>query len=74
MGVDGTAGASELLAKNVEIIANTAGLVVLRLTDKQALLVTAATGKYSLWLTMRPTVKPTNSVQVGAVGSVGAAG
>jgi Flp pilus assembly protein CpaB len=71
MGVDGTAGASELLAKNVTIIASTAGLVVLRLTDKQALLVTAATGKYSLWLTMRPTVKATNSVQVGAVGSVG---
>jgi Flp pilus assembly protein CpaB len=74
MGVDATAGASELLAKDVTIIANTAGLVVLRLTDKQALLVTAATGKYSLWLTMRPTVKPTNSVQVGAVGSVGSIG
>jgi Flp pilus assembly protein CpaB len=74
MGVDPTAGASELLAKDVTIIANTAGLVVLRLTDKQALLVTAATGKYSLWLTMRPTVKATNSVQVGAVGSVGSIG
>jgi Flp pilus assembly protein CpaB len=74
MGVNSTAGASELLAKDVTIIANTNGLVVLRLTDKQALLVTAATGKFSLWLTMRPTVKPTNSVQVGAVGTVGSIG
>lgn len=62
---------STLLAKNITIIANSGGLIVLRLTDKQALLITAATLKDSLWLTMRPTVKATNSVQVGAVGSLG---
>jgi Flp pilus assembly protein CpaB len=67
-------GSSELLAKDVMIIANTNGLIILRLTDKQALLMTAATGKYSLWFAMRPTVKATNSVQVGAVGTAGSIG
>lgn len=66
-----SSGASELLIKDVTIIANSNGLVVLRLTDKQALLVTAATTKYSLWLAMRPTIHATNSVQVGSVGTVG---
>jgi Flp pilus assembly protein CpaB len=67
-------GSTELLVKDITVIANSAGNVVLRLTDKQALLVTAASGKYSLWLTMRPTIKATNSVQVGAVGSAGSIG
>jgi Flp pilus assembly protein CpaB len=67
-------GSTELLVKDITVIANTGGNVVLRLTDKQALLVTAAAGKYSLWLTMRPTIKATNSVQVGAVGSAGSIG
>jgi Flp pilus assembly protein CpaB len=69
-----SSGSTELLVKDVTIIANTAGIVVLRLTDKQALLVTAASGKYSLWFAMRPTVKGTNSVQVGAVGTAGSIG
>jgi hypothetical protein len=60
-----------LLVKDVTIIANSSGLIVLRLTDKQALLISAATVKDSLWLTMRPSIKATNSVQVGAVGSLG---
>jgi Flp pilus assembly protein CpaB len=67
-------GSTELLVKDVTIIANSGGIVVLRLTDKQALLVTAATGKYSLWFAMRPTVNATNSVQVGAVGTAGSIG
>lgn len=67
-------GSTELLVKDVTIIANTDGIVVLRLTDKQALLVTAATGKYALWFAMRPTVNATNSVQVGAVGTAGSIG
>jgi Flp pilus assembly protein CpaB len=67
-------GASELLIKDVTIIGNTSGLVILRLTDKQALLVTAATSKYTLWLALRPGIKATNSVQVGSVGSVGTIG
>lgn len=67
-------GASELLIKDVTIIANSQGLVTLRLTDKQALLVTGATSKYTLWLAMRPTVNATNSVPVGSVGQVGKIG
>lgn len=75
MAVTNSSGASELLIKDVTIIANTNGIVVLRLTDKQALLVTAATTKYALWLAMRPTLnKATNSVRVGSVGSVGQIG
>jgi Flp pilus assembly protein CpaB len=71
MGVSTTGkGSTQLLAKDVTIIANSAGLLVLRLTDKQALLITAATVGDTLWLTMRPTVGATNSIQVGAVGSI----
>jgi Flp pilus assembly protein CpaB len=62
---------STLLAKDITIIANSQGLIVLRLTDKEALLITAATLRDTLWLSLRPTVKATNSVQVGAVGSLG---
>jgi Flp pilus assembly protein CpaB len=72
MAVSG--GSSELLVKDVTIIANNSGLVVLRLTDKQALLVTAATGKDALWFSMRPTINATNSVQVGAVGTASTIG
>jgi Flp pilus assembly protein CpaB len=71
MGLNTSLKTSTLLAKNITIIANTSGLVVLRLTDKQALVITAATSTDSLWLTMRPTVKATNSVQVGTVGTLG---
>jgi Flp pilus assembly protein CpaB len=67
-------GSTEMLVKDVTVIANSGGIVVLRLTDKQALLVTAATGKLSLWFAMRPTVNATNSVQVGAVGTAGSIG
>jgi Flp pilus assembly protein CpaB len=72
MAVSGAS--SELLVKDVTIIANNSGIVVLRLTDKQALLVTAATGKDALWFSMRPTIKATNSVQVGAVGTASTIG
>ena len=61
-------GSSTLLLQNVPVLSNAGGLVVLRLTDRQALLITAATGTYSLWLTLRPSLKGTDSVQVGSVG------
>ena len=67
-------GSTELLMKNVTIIANSGGILILRLTDKQALIVTAASATYTLWLSMRPTINATNSVQVGSVGSVGSIG
>jgi Flp pilus assembly protein CpaB len=63
------AGQSTLIAQNIPVLANTGGIVVLRLTDRQALLVTAATGKGSLWLSLRPSIKAKDSIQVGAVGS-----
>jgi Flp pilus assembly protein CpaB len=72
MAVQG--GSTQLLMKNIEIIANSNGLLILRLTDKQALIVTAASSKYTLWLSMRPKYKPSNSIRVGAVGSVGSIG
>ncbi len=65
---------TELLLKDVTIIANSGGIVVLRLTDKQALIVTAASAVDTLWLAMRPTINATNSIKVGAVGSVGSIG
>ncbi len=72
MDVDTATDHVKLLIKDVTIIANASGIVVLRLTDKQALVVAAATlGSNSLWLSMRPAVKATNSVPVGEVGSVG---
>lgn len=68
MAVKGN-GSTEMLAQNVTVLANQAGDVVLRLTDRQALLVTAATGKASLWLSLRPALGAKDSVQVGSVGS-----
>ena len=67
--MDLTSVGSALIAQNVPVLANANGVVVLRLTDRQALLVTAATGKGSLWLSLRPSIKAKDSVQVGAVGS-----
>jgi Flp pilus assembly protein CpaB len=72
MRVNTTNGTSKLLVKDVEIISNANGVVVLKLTDKQALIVTSATiSPNELWLSMRPTIKPTNSIQVGTVGQAG---
>lgn len=65
---------TELLLKDVTVIANSGGIVVLRLTDKQALIVTAASAADTLWLSIRPTINATNSVQVGAVGSAASIG
>jgi Flp pilus assembly protein CpaB len=72
MAVSGSS--TQLLLKNVTVIGNSSGLVILRLTDKQALVVTAATTNHTLWLAMRPTINATNSVQVGTVGSDGSNG
>lgn len=66
MGLSG--GSSTMLLQNVPVLDNAGGLVVLKLTDRQALLITAATGTYSLWLTLRPSLNAKDSVQVGSVG------
>ncbi len=61
-------GSTTLLAQNVTILDNSGGLVILRLTDRQALLITAATGTSSLWLSLRPSINAKNSIRVGSVG------
>ena len=60
---------SEMLIQNAPVLANAGGLVVLRLTDRQALIVTAATLTSSLWLALRPSIGATNSVKLYAVAS-----
>lgn len=60
---------SQLIDQNVTVLENSQGLVVLKLTDKQALLATAATTKGSLWLSLRPALKASDSVKIYAVGS-----
>lgn len=65
MGLD--AGKAEMLDENVSVIANQNGDVILRLTDKQALQLTSATGVSSLWFTLRPATGAKESVKVGTV-------
>jgi Flp pilus assembly protein CpaB len=65
MGLNG--GKAEMLAQNVTVIANTAGNVVLRVSDKTALQLASATGVSSLWLTLRPPSGAKDSVNVGTV-------
>ena len=65
MGLNG--GKSEMLAQNVSVIANANGDVIVRLSDKQALQLTSATGVSSLWLTLRPAAGAKDSVKVGTV-------
>jgi len=60
---------TELVDQNVPVLQNAQGLVVLKLTDKQALLLTAATTKGSLWLSLRPALNAKSSIKVNSVGS-----
>ncbi len=64
----GTKG-SEMLAQDVPVLANAAGIVVLRLSDRQALIVTAQSTKGSLWLSLRPSIGASDSVRLYSVGS-----
>ena len=58
-------GKTELLAQNVTVLANAGGDVVLRVTDRQALMLASATGVSSLWLTLRPVNGGKDSIRVG---------
>ncbi len=60
---------SEMIEQNVVVLENEQGLVVLKLTDKQALLLTAATTQGSLWVSLRPALGATDSVKIYSVGS-----
>ena len=60
---------SEMLVQDVPVLANAGGIVVLRLSDRQALIVTAETTKGSLWLALRPSIGAADSVKLYSVGS-----
>jgi len=61
-------GTAEVLVQNVTVLANANGDVVLRVTDKQALALAAATGISNLWLALRPVTGATDSVKLGGTG------
>lgn len=54
-----------LLEQNVEVLANSGGNVVLRLTDRQSLSVVAAEVNYTLWLSLRSDRGATQSIRIG---------
>ena len=62
-------GQTTMLAQNVSILANTNGDVVLRVTDKQALQIAAASDSMKIWLILRPPTGAQVSVPVGAKGN-----
>lgn len=62
-------GTSTMLAQKVSILANTGGNVVLRVSDRQALQIAAASDATKIWLVLRPATQAAQSVQVGAKGS-----
>ena len=66
MGESG--GKTTMLMQNLQVISNQTGDVVLRVTDKQALQLSAAVTSTSVWLALRPTTHARSSVAVGSVG------
>jgi outer membrane lipoprotein-sorting protein len=61
-------GTTTVLAQNVTVLGNQNGEVVLRLTDKQVLAVSAAADTQKIWLSLRPPVGAQQSVGIGAKG------
>lgn len=59
---------TKVLVQNVTVLANSGGDVVLRVTDKQALSVAAASDNAKVWLTLRPPTDAQQSVTVGSSG------
>lgn len=60
---------SELVEQNVTVLENEQGLVVLKLTDKQALLLTGFTTQGSLWISLRPALKAADSIRIYSQGA-----
>jgi Flp pilus assembly protein CpaB len=59
---------SELLFQNISVIGNSGGDVVLKMTDKEALMLDADMGNgIALWLTLRPASGAKNTVKTGLV-------
>lgn len=64
-----TNGTTTMLAQNLSVLANQNGNVVLRVTDKQALQISAASDSQKLWLILRPPTGGQVSVPIGAKGN-----
>jgi Flp pilus assembly protein CpaB len=67
--MDDNGGSTTMLAQKVSILANTGGDVVLRVSDRQALQISAAADATKLWLVLRPATAAAQSVQVGSKGT-----
>jgi Flp pilus assembly protein CpaB len=63
--MDDSGAETEILAQNVPILANTAGDVVLRVSDAQSLEIASASDNAKLWLALRPSSGALSSVKVG---------
>ena len=64
-----TAHGTTMLAQDVTVLANAGGDVIIRVTDKQALVLTAASSETQIWLSLRPPTGARSSVGIGAVGN-----
>lgn len=64
----GKGSASELIFQNISVLENAGGNVVLKMTDKQALMLDADLGNsIVLWMTLRPAKGAKNTVPTGLV-------
>jgi Flp pilus assembly protein CpaB len=62
-------GTTTVLAQNLSILENSGGDVVLRVTDKQALQISAASDSSKIWLVLRPPTGAQESIRVGTKGT-----
>jgi Flp pilus assembly protein CpaB len=62
-------GTTSVLAQNLSILENTGGDVVLRVSDKQALQISAASDSTKIWLVLRPPTGAQQSIRVGSKGT-----
>ena len=55
-----------VIAQNVAVLENAGGIVVLKVTDAQALELAGSSDNSKLWLILRPPTGATESVRVGS--------
>ena len=67
--MDDNQGTTTMLAQDVSVLGNTGGNVVLRVTDRQALQISAASDSTKVWLILRPPTGAQDSVHVGSKGT-----
>jgi Flp pilus assembly protein CpaB len=61
-----TASGTALVAQNITVLANANGDVVLRVSDKQALVMANSSDDSKIWLTLRPPAQAQQSITVGS--------